>query len=1021
MQSSSEVWRAITAVGIAGADTCRDWAAQIAATLPPEDLASGPKTLACLVEKGQLSAYQAKIVGQNAPPSQLRIGHWLIRQPVDSPLWNAWFVAKDTSQPDNNSSWVRAVDSTNLAGLEPCQASAERLQRLAKFQHAGVQRVYASAFNPSGLVTAVAPAEGTLLADVGFSLTSDQKREILIPITEAVAALHAAGIVHGRISPDRVLISGDKCTLVIDPLCGRTAMPSSVSSGLIGRGLGKLRIEHFLAPEFISPDPTPSMASDVYSLGCLWWWLIHGTAVTQSQGKQVDSADAIMSRQSAPLPAIKNADSLSAEQAACLKHALARNLDARFPDAGKLLAAFRAAQTSLITASNTPAKKPQADADTPKRSKLSLPAKATGKQRKEATKEKTQPAPEKNSTQAKAPVPPPVPPAPLVEKPAAVKPPPKETEISEEQVKTQVVAPTAIARPATTAENKPAGSTRSRTRPRKKAKGNKWVLPVAGGCGFLIVLLAILNLSGALQPSPPEQAKGTVAPYQPSSQSSQPKPDSFPPAAAAYNVVSSESATLWLPPALPKPLPVDLLPPGAQLFVSVKPEWISSENSPVARALGARLDPLRDLLQRHCSLAAISQATLAFYPPLTRGQLPQVAVRYQLNTASDPASLAGQWSGASEAIVDGRRVYASDETLYYFNEPLETAAGGISDFACGPIALMQTVVEFGGEAGPMTPAIEQLWEQSDADADFVAFGAPQFLFTEGRELLNKTPKRFSSAVRNLLATDRRAALLQTRFLPDWYTEVAVSGRTTTAAGPIAEQISASVTSWSQGVEQWFVDESPHPAWRAIALRYPQMIRRVNDSLRHGVEDGVAKANFYLPSTAAPNIVLASWLAAQDGATQAVGTATTPIPTAGPPLTTEQYLDRPIRLSFAQEPIEVALSLVGEEANDDLPEGTQPMRFELDGDAFELAGITRNQQLSDFQHNGSTVRKALTDIARRGNPITTVQDTREEDQQLIWLVRSDPDNPGRSMVSLTTRTAATSRGDTLTAEFSTAEK
>lgn len=1018
MQSSSEVWRAITAVGLADADTCRDWAGQIAATLPPEDLASGPKTLACLVAKGHLTGFQAQIVGQPAPRPQLRRGRWLIEQPVDSPLWDTWFAATDSSRPGAALSWIRAVDSASLAALEPCQASADRLQRLVQFQHACVQSVYATEFDSSGLVTAVAPVEGTLLASAGFTFTRDQKQEILLPIVEAVAALHSAGIVHGRISPDRILLSENKCTLIIDPLCGRTAMPASDASGLLASGLGKLQAEHFLAPEFILPDPTPSKASDVYSLGCLWWWLIHGTAATQSKSSQADSADSIMGRHSAPLPKIKSAASLSAEQAMCLHHALARNLDARFPDAEKLLAAVRAAQTSKPAAPNTPlSKQPETNATGPKQDTRSVPVEASRKKERHSGST-TLPSTGKDGKPAKTPTVTHTPSAPATQRPSVVESPPKVATAPKPQDTPPIPAPAALPQQVAIEMNEPDVTPCRRPRARKKSKGNKWILPVAGGCGFLIVLMAVLKLSGALEPSPPKQAKGTVVPYQPAASGAQPKTGSLPPAATVYNIVSTENETLWLPPALPKPLPVDLLPPGAQLFVSVKPQWLSSQDSPIGGALGPRLDPLRALLARHCSLAAISQVTLAFYPPLTRGQFPQIAIRYRLSSASEPAQLASQWPGALEAIVDGSGAYASDETLYYYKQPSED--GRVSDFACGPIALMQTAVEFGGEAGPMTPAIEQLWEQSDADADFVVLCAPQFLFTEGRELLSGTPKRFSDIVRQLLATDRRAALMQTRFLPSWYTEVAVVGRTTTAAGPIAEQMNLSVANWSQGIEQWFVEQSPHPAWRAIALRYPQMIRTVSSSLRHGVEDGVAKANFYLPTTAASNVVLASWLAAQDGATQTVvSTATTS--TAQPPLTVEQYLDRPLRLSFAQEPIEVALQLVGEEANDNLPEGTLPMRFELDGDAFELAGITRNQQLADFQHNGSTVRKALTDIARRGNPVTTVQDTREEDQQLIWLVRPDPYSPGRSMVSLTTRAAATLRGDSLTAEFAPADQ
>ena len=123
------------------------------------------------------------------------------------------------------------------------------------------------------------------------------------------------------------------------------------------------------------------------------------------------------------------------------------------------------------------------------------------------------------------------------------------------------------------------------------------------------------------------------------------------------------------------------------------------------------------------------------------------------------------------------------------------------------------------------------------------------------------------------------------------------------------------------------------------------------------------------------------------------------------------------MSFDQEPIEVALRLVGEEANAQLPPGTPPVRFALDGDAFEKAGITRNQQLRDFRFEQQTVRDALTEIAKRGNPDRTVSDLRQVAQNLMWIVMPDPESANQApMISLTTRVAAAAAGHKLPEEF-----
>jgi hypothetical protein len=60
---------------------------------------------------------------------------------------------------------------------------------------------------------------------------------------------------------------------------------------------------------------------------------------------------------------------------------------------------------------------------------------------------------------------------------------------------------------------------------------------------------------------------------------------------------------------------------------------------------------------------------------------------------------------------------------------------------------------------------------------------------------------------------------------------------------------------------------------------------------------------------------------------------------------------------------------------------------------------------------------LTEIAKLGNPVTTVQDTRDSQQQLIWIVKDDDQKPGQPMILFTTRTAAQEAGWKLPEEFS----
>jgi hypothetical protein len=53
---------------------------------------------------------------------------------------------------------------------------------------------------------------------------------------------------------------------------------------------------------------------------------------------------------------------------------------------------------------------------------------------------------------------------------------------------------------------------------------------------------------------------------------------------------------------------------------------------------------------------------------------------------------------------------------------------------------------------------------------------------------------------------------------------------------------------------------------------------------------------------------------------------------------------------------------------------------------------------------------------KANPVTTVKDPSETDQKLVWLIAPDPNEAGKEVVLITTRTAALVNKYTLPAQF-----
>ncbi|MFN3191304.1 MAG: hypothetical protein ACE361_12340 [Aureliella sp.] len=563
--------------------------------------------------------------------------------------------------------------------------------------------------------------------------------------------------------------------------------------------------------------------------------------------------------------------------------------------------------------------------------------------------------------------------------------------------------------------NAASGSRKPGARGKRRKQSNKWMLPVIGGFGVLIVLLLALQFSGALEGMRKERQASKPPPAYVPKSTSKPKVIEKDPLLDFYNVVDDDQG-LWAPPNPPAPPPLNMLPPGAGLFlwmrvdqILVKPERLG------INALwndGQQFDEwLRELAGIDSDL--IQSAIVAMYSPDQDGGFPKSAIRVNLADAVSKDQFAGMIGEPAEWIDENQ--ISSGAKRYFV---LVTDENTVSEFSVGPDDLMEEVAELQGGAGPLLRNVETLFEaSSEKDDVFVVASAP-FLIAEGRGLLDAVPERGRQAVSRLLGADARAISFASSMDESWFYELRIVGTANQEAAAFAVKLSRGVQGLADRVEAWFVEELPHPHWRALALRYPQMLRTFSRWTRIGVEDGVAVLNGYLPVGAADNLLLASSIALNDAATVSGGFSTegTDGPSSQRSLSTEEFLARKITLSFDQEPIEEAFRMVAEEANSGLPAGTEPLEFRLDGDAFELGGITRNFQLRDFQHQDAPVRDALTEIAKRGNPNTTVTDLSDPNQSLVWSIQPSAKDPSKAAVVLTTRNAVASGEGQLADEF-----
>jgi hypothetical protein len=269
----------------------------------------------------------------------------------------------------------------------------------------------------------------------------------------------------------------------------------------------------------------------------------------------------------------------------------------------------------------------------------------------------------------------------------------------------------------------------------------------------------------------------------------------------------------------------------------------------------------------------------------------------------------------------------------------------------------------------------------------------------------------------LLATDMQAGMLSSTLQDQWYTELRLIGNSDLDAGNVVNKLRSLINSLPAAVESRVIERQYDPRWGKLSVRYAQMLREMISFLRINVEDGQALANFYLPKAASTNLIAASWFAANSvpGATVLADT-NTPAPQKAPVLTPENLLDRPMKIAFDQESLEVSLQSIAEAAADGLPESQPRLTMELDYNSMEKEGITQNQQIRQFQHDGKPLREVLTDLVRRANPVVGVTDSTLPDQKLLWALVDAPDKPGGKMIRITTRVSAAENKLPLSKEF-----
>ncbi|VXB44886.1 serine/threonine-protein kinase [Citricoccus sp. K5] len=199
-----------------------------------------------------------------------------------------WEVRRELGRGGNSTVWLVADAEGSEAALKipdhRVEAAAElldiELRAVGELDHDHVVRPLGvvstdrgpgllSEYHPGGSLGALVRAAGPL--PLGQVVT------VLVPVAQALQALHERGVVHGDVSPGNILFT----------VMGRPAVSDLGSSRLLGGPGRRLGTPGFSAPELDQdgvagpPDgdsPGLNPAADVYSLAAVGWFALTGRA-----------------------------------------------------------------------------------------------------------------------------------------------------------------------------------------------------------------------------------------------------------------------------------------------------------------------------------------------------------------------------------------------------------------------------------------------------------------------------------------------------------------------------------------------------------------------------------------------------------------------------------------------------------------------------------------------------------------------------------------------------------------------
>lgn len=515
--------------------------------------------------------------------------------------------------------------------------------------------------------------------------------------------------------------------------------------------------------------------------------------------------------------------------------------------------------------------------------------------------------------------------------------------------------------------------------------------------------------------------KGEVAPANPD-RPTQPESDGQPSTATARQIVVEDDSLPWASPTEGERPRLAYLPSGSQLVLIARPAELTSDEEgklfleslgPVA---GAGLAQLATFCG--CEVAGIESVQAGWQASEADDVLGGYAIRLVpgRSVVADEAARVAAWGGTKPRDIAGETIHVGKSFSFWVPSTSEgrvlvvaseaTIATGAPEGAGGPTAREPFIASIvkqsltaqdrpsGALMADLPLELEALVGMLDEKRHVTLFGSPHYLLNRGRIVLGGSLTKLVDPLRNLLGESIRGAALSAHFSGNTYLELDAIAERDPPARVFAPKLAEEVEGLAGAVEAYCAMLDPSPYGRVLVMRLPAMLRTLVANMRVGVEGNGVVINAYLPRHAGHNLALAAEIAmAQTPGSGATAVAAPGQPVAAPAADALGKLQKSVTIVFAKDTLEMAIQMVSDEVG---------VPMEIVGTDLQLDGITQNQSFG-LEARDQTADEVLRVILGKANP----------DGKLVYVVRK---TDGVEKIFITTRAAVAKRGEPLPPAF-----